>query len=256
MKQCSKCKEYKDDSRFSKDKRNLNGLQSQCRDCQSVYNKSVQAARTAKKRAMRESDPELHKAYREIHRARYHANLEVNRVKSREAMRRRREQGKINKERKRAIDRAARERNRDRYREYQRQWAKKNAESVSGAKARYRENNREELRKKHRAYNTANKHILKAGKARRRARIRNAGPSFTAAEWRDLCIYYKHRCLCCGKSEPEIDLTADHVIPLVHGGKNTIDNIQPLCLTCNLRKGTKAHDYRTSRIEQLTFWSD
>lgn len=78
----------------------------------------------------------------------------------------------------------------------------------------------------------------------RRAREANADGSYTAEEWRELCEQYDHTCLCCGKQEPEISLTVDHVVPLSKGGTNNIDNLQPLCLTCNLSKATKIIDYR------------
>jgi 5-methylcytosine-specific restriction endonuclease McrA len=74
----------------------------------------------------------------------------------------------------------------------------------------------------------------------RRARRRDAG-TYTNAEWDELCARYDHRCLCCGEHRP---LTVDHVIPLSQGGANTIDNLQPLCLSCNDRKGSRTIDYR------------
>lgn len=83
----------------------------------------------------------------------------------------------------------------------------------------------------------------KAAKNNRRARLRLGG-KFTGKEWTELKHKYNHTCLCCGKAEPEIELTADHVIPLSMGGPNTIDNIQPLCHRCNTLKGTKTVDYR------------
>lgn len=80
-----------------------------------------------------------------------------------------------------------------------------------------------------------------AKKARRRALEAKAEGSFTAAEFRALCGKYGHRCLCCGEQKP---LTADHVVPLYKGGTNWIDNIQPLCLSCNQKKRTQVIDYR------------
>lgn len=76
---------------------------------------------------------------------------------------------------------------------------------------------------------------------RRRARIKGTNTSFTPTEWRALCDQYGNRCLCCGEAKP---LTPDHVVPISCGGSNAIDNIQPLCLECNLRKNAKTIDYR------------
>jgi hypothetical protein len=65
--------------------------------------------------------------------------------------------------------------------------------------------------------------------------------SFTASEWHDLCNKYDNKCLCCGEQK---ELTVDHVVSLKDGGSNTIDNLQPLCHSCNSRKGAKFIDYR------------
>ena len=79
---------------------------------------------------------------------------------------------------------------------------------------------------------------------RRRARKLAAGGSHTEEQWQARKAFYDYRCLCCGKREPEIRLTRDHVIPLTQGGSDSIDNIQPLCACCNSKKNFKHIDYR------------
>lgn len=80
-----------------------------------------------------------------------------------------------------------------------------------------------------------------ARRQRRRALEKALPASFTHEEWKELCEKYDNRCLCCGVRGK---MTPDHVIPLSKGGKGTIDNIQPLCRSCNCRKRVKTTDYR------------
>jgi 5-methylcytosine-specific restriction endonuclease McrA len=78
----------------------------------------------------------------------------------------------------------------------------------------------------------------------RRARIAQNGGTITGREWSDLKKKYNFTCLCCKRREPEIKLCLDHVIPIARGGPNTIENAQPLCVSCNTKKQTKTIDYR------------
>lgn len=46
----------------------------------------------------------------------------------------------------------------------------------------------------------------------------------------------KGKCYYCGKSTPPNELTMDHVVPLIRGGKSIKSNIVPCCKECNNRK--------------------
>ena len=63
---------------------------------------------------------------------------------------------------------------------------------------------------------------------------------WTPEEWAAVCEQYGNVCLACGKPE----VTVDHVVPISLGGSNTIENLQPLCRSCNCRKQNKVVDYR------------
>lgn len=85
---------------------------------------------------------------------------------------------------------------------------------------------------------------MRARFARRRRLIRLAG-EFTGEEWAAVKAAQGHACLLCGRREPEIALTVDHVIPVNRGGDNCIANIGALCERCNKSKGDKLiDDYR------------
>lgn len=46
-------------------------------------------------------------------------------------------------------------------------------------------------------------------------------------------------CQICGRGLTRDTATVDHIIPCKLGGTNEIDNLQPLCMKCNNKKGIK-----------------
>ena len=97
----------------------------------------------------------------------------------------------------------------------------------------------------------------------RRRRLAKQDGYFTDIQWRELLDVTGHKCLSCGVREQEAiyrfagggvkrgRLTPDHVIPVVKGGSDRIENIQPLCLPCNLNKGTKTTKYYINRSHHV-----
>jgi len=122
-------------------------------------------------------------------------------------------------------------------------------------RAAYRERTREQRNAYNSAWRKKNPGKTLAHVHARRARKNGNGGTYLAVEWEELKRLYGHRCLACGRAEPNIKLVIDHVIPLARGGENTICNIQPLCATCNDSKGSNIADYRDSKIDaRLVQW--
>jgi 5-methylcytosine-specific restriction endonuclease McrA len=226
-KRCPRCREVKSFSGFSRSRKRYDVLASWCKACNSAY---------AQNRA-----DDL-KNYRR----RYYEQ---------------------NKEKLKADARAYREKHLERHNTYQKQYYRENADVLKAKVRQYQANRREEVRAKNRrwrsnnlgyvrerlrAWHLANPDKKKAAEHRRRAWKMGNGGHFTAAEWQALKRQYNYTCLRCGRCEPKIKLTPDHVIPLARGGRNDISNIQPLCGPCNSSKNTATTDYRSRPYPVVT----
>lgn len=117
-----------------------------------------------------------------------------------------------------------------------------NKERIAKWHREYDQDNREHLAEKKREWRQNNPELATQHDRNRRARKVQAEGSFTTKQFASLCNQHDNHCLCCGRKS--IKLTPDHVIPLSRGGTDYIENIQPLCKSCNSRKGTKTTDYR------------
>lgn len=44
------------------------------------------------------------------------------------------------------------------------------------------------------------------------------------------------KCYFCGRTFPPAELTMDHIVPIIRGGRSTKGNCVPACKDCNNRK--------------------
>ena len=72
--------------------------------------------------------------------------------------------------------------------------------------------------------------------AKHRRRQREHTGKVTAKEWALKLKEFDYKCAHCCTDE---NIEMDHIMPLSKGGKHNIDNIQPLCRSCNSKKGNK-----------------
>jgi hypothetical protein len=101
-------------------------------------------------------------------------------------------------------------------------------------------------------WSKANPEKVSARTHRRRIRKRGNGGAWTASEWITLKASLGNCCVSCHKTEQELlalgrKLVPDHIRALATGGRNSIDNLQPLCHGiggCNNRKGARHVDHR------------
>ena len=60
--------------------------------------------------------------------------------------------------------------------------------------------------------------------------------SFTEYEKQAICSTYDYKCAKCSSNLIDRDFDIDHIVPIANGGKNSVENLQPLCKICHKRK--------------------
>jgi len=133
-------------------------------------------------------------------------------------------------------------------REKARKWKENNKERVRQYMIKWREENREHRKEYKDEYNKEHpeqKDKKRFMEYRRRVKKRNNGGSHTYQEWIALKDRYDNRCAKCGINESLVKITEDHIKPISLGGSDNIDNIQPLCQSCNSQKSTKEIRFTT-----------
>lgn len=120
-------------------------------------------------------------------------------------------------------------------------WAIANPEKIREYHRKSRKNNPEGYREITRRYRNSHPEMSAHFNKTSRARRRGAFGNMKQDEWDRIIACFAGHCACCGSQD---HISLDHIVPVVMGGTHTIDNAQPLCISCNSRKHTQTIDYR------------
>lgn len=83
-------------------------------------------------------------------------------------------------------------------------------------------------------------------RSQRLAEARKKG-THTKEEFQAMVEIFDGRCVRCGT---EGDILRDHIVPLYQGGSDALENLQPLCSTCNRSKGPDNTDHRDRSLPE------
>ena len=137
-----------------------------------------------------------------------------------------------------------RNRNKAQIDEYNRQYRERNQEELRLKSQIYRDQHPERSKEYVQRWKAKNKPTIHISVIRQRAKALNAPGTFTKEDWLLVKARQNFTCLMCKKSEPDIKLTVDHIVPMILGGANSIENIQGLCRPCNSKKHLQILDLR------------
>ena len=199
MKRCCKCgEEYPATLEyFSARKRNKCGLHEQCRVCRSKRDKE----------------------YRTANKDHY---IEINK------------QWKVaNKEHIGEVDKKYREDHKERKSETNKQWHEKNKERKNEMVKQWSLNNKERRTETIKRWQKNNRGRVIITIRRYEYRRRGFPSTLTFEQWEKAKQYFDNACAYCGS---KVNLTKDHLEPVIRGGGYTEDNIIPACARCNRSK--------------------
>lgn len=222
VKRCAKCGEIKNRAEFHRERKNKDGLRSQCKTCRSIENAEYRASHSEECKARSKRYYAEHREDLLEYQTQYAAaHPEVKK-------RARRKYTLAHPDRVNAHTRKYKARHREHIAEYNATYRKNNHARVRKQARDYYRSHRDECA----AYFKKNPHVGRLAAQRRRARLKGLPNNFTREDEIKMHEYFDHRCAVCGKPVGLWHILAlDHWIPVSSSNcPGTIPaNIIPLC---------------------------
>lgn len=121
------------------------------------------------------------------------------------------------------------------------EWTQRNRGYIRIYRMARRAENPEYIRNLDREYRKRNRESIKANRATRKARLRGAGGVVSKDDILRQVSSQHSMCFWC-ESEVGDNYHVDHLIPIARGGTNSPDNIVISCPRCNVSRGAKMPD--------------
>ncbi|GIW67915.1 MAG: hypothetical protein KatS3mg096_783 [Candidatus Parcubacteria bacterium] len=142
--------------------------------------------------------------------------------------------------------------NKEKFKQAARKWAKKYYWQHKNEKEfqekrkkiwlKWKEKNYEKIRQRNRIATAKYRKTEKGKQAQKRYKYLRRNPNagkIDFKKWKEKIKELNYRCQRCGKKMKINEITIDHIVPLSKGGTNLIENLQPLCRSCNCKKNNK-----------------
>jgi 5-methylcytosine-specific restriction endonuclease McrA len=228
-KTCSKCKEIKPRSCFNKDTKRKDGLQCHCNDCRTAYNKANREKSAQRSAVYRHKHPQKvasqHAAWRSANKPKTSARSAAWRS--------------ANPDRCAETGAAWKIANKDKIIEQTKAYYAANKEKESARGAAYRKAYPEKHAARSAAWSRANPEARRIIQHNRRAKKEQNGGHLSRDIANLLLLEQGGKCACCLVDLLTTGHHLDHVMPIALGGRNTDDNVQLLCPSCNFSKGAR-----------------
>ena len=203
MKTCTKCKETKQLTEFSKETRNRSGLRSQCKACRSIADSEYIAANPGKRKEYLADWQAANRGKVRANQAKWRA-AHPDKVKARHAA-----------------------------------YHAANYEKINASHAQRHEANPDKAKAREAKWRAAHPEACRIKCHNRRARKRENGGKLSKGLADKLFKLQRGKCACGCKQALGDNYHLDHIMPLALGGSNTDDNIQLLRQRCNNQKHAK-----------------